>query len=48
MGSLLATTLATGVLRMRNRAYRRIRRIEERDADADGVPDVYQDGADEA
>ena len=48
VGSLLATTLATGVLRMRNRAYRRIRRIEERDADADGVPDVYQDGADEA
>ena len=48
VGALLAPTLATGVLRMRNRAYRRIRRIEERDADADGVPDVYQDGADEA
>jgi Na+:H+ antiporter, NhaA family len=48
VGSILATMLATGVLRMRNRAYRRIREIEERDADADGVPDVYQQDADEA
>jgi len=47
VGSLVATALATVVLRMRNRAYRRICEIEERDDDRDGVPDVYQRGADE-
>ena len=47
VGSLLATILATGVLRTRNRSYRRIVEIEERDADADGVPDVYQRDAEE-
>lgn len=47
VGSLAATALATGVLRMRNRAYRRLVEIEEQDADADGVPDVYQRDADE-
>ncbi|HEY0903410.1 MAG TPA: Na+/H+ antiporter NhaA [Marmoricola sp.] len=47
VGSLAATALATVVLRMRNRAYRRICEIEERDDDRDGVPDVYQRGADE-
>lgn len=47
VGSLVATILATGVLRMRNRSYRRIVEIEERDTDADGVPDVYQQGAEE-
>jgi len=41
-GSLLAALLATVVLRLRNRVYRRIRESEEVDADADGVPDVYQ------
>jgi NhaA family Na+:H+ antiporter len=47
VGSLTATALATVVLRLRNRAYRRICEIEERDDDRDGVPDVYQRDADE-
>ncbi len=42
VGSLAATALATVVLRLRNRTYRRICELEERDIDADGVPDVYQ------
>ena len=42
-GSLLAALLATVVLRTRNRHYRRIRAEEERDTDADGIPDVYQE-----
>ncbi|MFC7496867.1 MULTISPECIES: Na+/H+ antiporter NhaA [unclassified Nocardioides] len=42
VGSLVATLLATVVLRSRNRVYRRLREIEERDDDRDGVPDVYQ------
>jgi NhaA family Na+:H+ antiporter len=42
VGSLLATLLATAVLRARNRVYRRICELEELDADADGIPDVYQ------
>lgn len=46
-GSLVATALATVVLRLRNRTYRRICEIEERDADADGVPDVYQRDAED-
>ena len=33
------------VLRLRNRRYQRIARQEELDADADGVPDVFQDPA---
>ncbi|MDQ3629640.1 MAG: Na+/H+ antiporter NhaA [Actinomycetota bacterium] len=40
-GSLIAAILAAGVLRSRNRTYRRVREAEERDADADGIPDVY-------
>jgi len=44
VGSLLAALLATVVLRTRNRVYRRIRELEERDDDGDGVPDVYQRG----
>jgi NhaA family Na+:H+ antiporter len=40
-GSLLAALLATVVLRGRNRVYRQIREDEERDEDADGVPDIY-------
>jgi NhaA family Na+:H+ antiporter len=40
-GSLSAALLATVVLRGRNRVYRRIREDEERDEDADGVPDIY-------
>ncbi|GAA1657477.1 Na+/H+ antiporter NhaA [Actinoplanes couchii] len=42
-GSLIAALLATVVLRTRNRHYRRIRAEEERDADGDGIPDVWDD-----
>jgi Na+:H+ antiporter, NhaA family len=42
LGSLLSALLATVVLRIRNHDYRRIRVQEERDANADEVPDVYQ------
>ncbi|GIE36358.1 Na(+)/H(+) antiporter NhaA [Actinoplanes italicus] len=41
-GSLLAALLATVVLRIRNRHYRRLRATEEADDDADGIPDIYQ------
>lgn len=40
--SVLAALLATVVLRVRNRHYRRIEAEEQVDADHDGVPDVYQ------
>jgi len=43
-GSLLAALLATVLLRLRNRTYRRLCEAEERDADLDGTPDVYQPG----
>jgi NhaA family Na+:H+ antiporter len=46
VGSLLAVLLATVVLRARNRVYRRVCEIEERDSDLDGIPDVYQQGDD--
>ena len=42
IGSLTAATLATVVLRIRNRVYRRIEELESRDDDGDGVPDVFQ------
>ncbi|WP_309647192.1 Na+/H+ antiporter NhaA [Nocardioides sp.] len=42
VGSLTAALLATIVLRARNRVYRRICELEERDDDGDGVPDVFQ------
>ena len=41
-GSLLSALLAAVVLRIRNHHYRRMCAEEERDADADEVPDVYQ------
>ncbi|MEU4426004.1 Na+/H+ antiporter NhaA [Actinoplanes sp. NPDC024001] len=41
-GSLLAALLATVLLRIRNRHYRRICAAEAADDDADGIPDVYQ------
>jgi NhaA family Na+:H+ antiporter len=41
-GSVLAALLATAVLRARDRVYRRIRAAESVDADADGIPDVYE------
>lgn len=42
-GSLVAALLATIVLRVRNRVYRRMCAEEEADTDRDGIPDVYQD-----
>ncbi|TFV79346.1 Na+/H+ antiporter NhaA [Blastococcus sp. CT_GayMR19] len=41
-GSLLAALLAAVLLRLRDRRYRRIAEADTRDADADGIPDVYQ------
>lgn len=41
-GSVIAAVLAASVLRSRNRAYRRICAAEAADADADGIPDVYE------
>ena len=41
-GTLTAALLATGLLRLRNRRYRRIEEAERVDLDRDGVPDVYQ------
>ncbi|MGH3566081.1 MAG: Na+/H+ antiporter NhaA [Pseudonocardia sp.] len=43
LGSLLAALLAAVVLRIRNHHYRTVCADEERDTDADGVPDIYQD-----
>src|SRR4051812_27432498 len=46
-GTLSAALLATVVLRLRNRRYRRMCAVETVDADADGVPDVFEpDSAD--
>ncbi|GAB2580836.1 Na+/H+ antiporter NhaA [Microlunatus antarcticus] len=45
VGSLVAALLASVVLRLRNRTYRRLCAAEELDSDADGTPDVYQDGS---
>jgi Na+:H+ antiporter, NhaA family len=42
VGTLAAALLATVVLRLRNRRYRRIADAERVDADDDGVPDVFQ------
>jgi NhaA family Na+:H+ antiporter len=42
-GSVLAALLATALLRARNRTYRRIREKEDRDEDADGVPDIFSE-----
>jgi NhaA family Na+:H+ antiporter len=41
-GSVIAALLAMLVLRARNRHYQRICAAEELDADADGIPDVYE------
>jgi len=43
VGSLIASVLAAGVLRARNRAYRALEVVEQVDADRDGVPDVFED-----
>ncbi len=44
VGSVLAAVIAAAILRRRNRTYRLICETEERDQDADGVPDVYETG----
>ncbi|AGL16042.1 Na+/H+ antiporter NhaA [Actinoplanes sp. N902-109] len=41
-GSLLAALLATVILRLRNRVYRRLHEEEQADTDGDNIPDVYQ------
>ncbi len=40
-GSLLAAGLAAVVLRLRNRRYREMHAAEQRDVDADGIPDAW-------
>ncbi|KQX14743.1 sodium:proton antiporter [Streptomyces sp. Root431] len=45
VGSLIAATLAAVLLRRRNRVYKQLWEDEERDDDADGIPDIYQTGA---
>ncbi|CAL9513046.1 Na+/H+ antiporter NhaA [Streptomyces sp. enrichment culture] len=42
VGSLIAATLATVLLKIRNGKYRRLYEAEERDDDLDGVPDIYE------
>jgi Na+:H+ antiporter, NhaA family len=42
VGTATAALLATLLLRLRNRRYRRIAAAERADADRDGIPDVYQ------
>jgi NhaA family Na+:H+ antiporter len=42
LGSLIAALAAAVILRLRDRHYRRICAEESLDADADGIPDVYQ------
>ncbi|WP_369171193.1 Na+/H+ antiporter NhaA [Streptomyces sp. R28] len=43
LGSLAAATLATVLLKIRNAKYRRMVEAEERDEDADGIPDIYEE-----
>jgi NhaA family Na+:H+ antiporter len=43
LGSLIAATLATVLLKIRNARYRRLCEAEERDEDADGIPDIYEE-----
>jgi NhaA family Na+:H+ antiporter len=43
LGSLIAATLATVLLKLRNAKYRRLWEAEERDEDLDGIPDVYEE-----
>jgi NhaA family Na+:H+ antiporter len=44
LGSLGSALVAAVVLRIRNGVHRRLQAEEERDIDADGVPDVYETG----
>ncbi|WP_338781991.1 Na+/H+ antiporter NhaA [Streptomyces sp. DG1A-41] len=43
LGSLVAATLATVLLKLRNTKYRRLWEAEERDEDLDGIPDIYEE-----
>lgn len=43
LGSLIAATLATVLLKVRNAKYRRMWEDEERDEDQDGIPDIYEE-----
>ncbi|MEU0674513.1 Na+/H+ antiporter NhaA [Streptomyces sp. NPDC006172] len=42
-GSVIAATLATVLLKLRNARYRSLWQAEERDDDLDGIPDVYEE-----
>ncbi|MFF4832647.1 Na+/H+ antiporter NhaA [Streptomyces sp. NPDC001315] len=42
-GSVIAATLATVLLKLRNARYRRLCEDEERDDDLDGIPDIYEE-----
>ncbi len=42
LGSLTAAVLATVVLRLRNRTYRRLYEAEREDQNQDDIPDIYQ------
>ncbi|MET8406494.1 Na+/H+ antiporter NhaA, partial [Streptomyces sp900116325] len=42
VASLIAAVLAAVLLRRRNTLYRRLYEAENLDADADGIPDIYQ------
>ncbi|MDX8034886.1 Na+/H+ antiporter NhaA [Lentzea sp. BCCO 10_0856] len=42
LGSVLSALIATVILRVRNKVYRRIFEDENRDADNDDIPDVHQ------
>ena len=44
VGTLASALVAAVLVKSRDRAYRRIVEQEEADTDADGVPDVYQEG----
>ncbi|MFI6207422.1 Na+/H+ antiporter NhaA [Streptomyces sp. NPDC051041] len=46
LGSLLAAGVAAPLVKRRDRIYRRLWEAENRDADADGIPDVHQQGTD--
>ncbi|MDN3026346.1 Na+/H+ antiporter NhaA [Streptomyces sp. S.PB5] len=43
IGSLIAATLATVLLKIRNGKYRRMCEAENRDDDLDGIPDIYEE-----
>lgn len=47
IASVTASLLASVILLLRNRRYKRIEQEESVDADGDGIPDVYQAGKDD-